>query len=96
MPGLPKGVGIPKGMQFSGAKGGAGAAKDAFTGVIGNLRFRVLGFRVMAPDTIQKTALEEDGGPDPRPVVEGKTLNVKNNSLNIRVLRCLCRYNVFL
>jgi hypothetical protein len=88
--------GIPEGVQFSGTKGGAGAAKDAFIGVIGNLRFRVLGFRVMAPDTIQKTALEEDGSPDPRPVVEGKTLNVKNNSLNLRVLCCPGWYNVFL
>jgi hypothetical protein len=42
------------------------------------LSFPCPGFRIMTPQTPQGTAFKKDRGPDTRPVMEGKTLDIKD------------------
>ncbi len=58
----------------------AGSAGDAARGEEPDLGIRVLPFGVMAPETVQCTALEEYGRSYAGPVVEGKPLYVKNHA----------------
>jgi hypothetical protein len=71
-----------QGMSLQGAEDGAGPAADTFIPIVGKLRPPVLGFGVMAPHTIQGAAFEEHRCADTRPVMERKTLYVKNNPRN--------------
>ena len=41
----------------------------------------MLGFGVIAPYTAQGTPLEEDGGSDPRPIVDGVSLDIEYPAL---------------
>lgn len=53
-------------------------AADTLFLCIETLRLRTLSFRVMAPHTPQRTSLQEQRRPYPRPIVERKPLDVEN------------------
>ena len=55
------------------------AARDAAFGVVTEFGRGVLTLRVVAPETVHRTTFEEHGGPYPRAIVQGKTLNVEHN-----------------
>ena len=59
------------------------AAGDTSFGYVAELWFRVLPFRIVAPEAAHGAALEEHGGADARSVVQGKALNVENNVSNV-------------
>ena len=60
----------------------ARAASGALAGCEQNLGFRIPGFRIVAPETAQGTALQENRRPDARSVVHAELLNVKYGSLD--------------
>jgi hypothetical protein len=37
----------------------------------------------MTPEAAQRAALQEDGGPNPRTIVDAKKLDIKNSALNL-------------
>jgi hypothetical protein len=55
------------------------AAGDASFRKVAKLRFGVLPFGIMAPETAHRASFEEHSCADARTIVQGETLNVKNN-----------------
>jgi len=47
-------------------------------GIIAELRFRVLSFRIVAPEATHGASFEEHSCADARTIVQGKALNVKD------------------
>ena len=54
-------------------------APDTAFSIKGHFLLSVNGLGVLAPNTLQRTAFEKDQGPDPRAVVNGKPLDVKDS-----------------
>jgi hypothetical protein len=53
-------------------------ASNALLSVIEYLRPGISSFRVMTPDTMQRASFQKESGTDTRSIVDGKTLDVKN------------------
>jgi hypothetical protein len=70
---------------FTHFMGVVGTGDDALTagdtsfGVVAEFRLRVLSLRIMAPEAAHGASLQKHSGADARAVVQGETLNVKNN-----------------
>ena len=60
----------------------APAAPDAFFRDEGDLLPALLRFRVMTPQTLQRTALQEYGSAYSRPVMYREFLNIKNHAFH--------------
>ena len=72
---------LPAGDSFRlGARPAALAAFDAPVFHHHHFTLRGNALRIVAPGTLQGTALQEDGCPDTRPVVERILLDVKNQA----------------
>jgi len=67
------------------ANGNALPAQGAFIMVKENLRFPALRFWVLTPETFKRASLKKDGGTDSRPIVDGISLYVKNDSLQYTI-----------
>ena len=63
-----------------GADSLAGRAADAARQVQEHLRLRGPGFRIVAPETVQRTALDEYYSSDARSVMHRKFFNIENKS----------------
>ena len=55
------------------------AAGDTAFGKVAKLRFRVLPFRIVAPEAAHGASFEEHSCADARTIVQGEALNVENN-----------------
>lgn len=54
---------------------------------MGQFKFGFLGFRVGTPSATERTSLEKSGGADAWSVVDGITIDIKNNPLGLRLHR---------
>lgn len=59
------------------------SAKYAARGIESHLYFWLNPFWIVAPKAAQGTALEEYRGTNTRPIVDGKTLDVKNDACGV-------------
>jgi hypothetical protein len=66
----------------------AGATGDTFIRIRSKFRVRTDGFGIVAPDASERAALEKYGRPDTRPVMDGKSLDIKNKA------RYVCSHKV--
>ena len=66
------------------ADGSAFAAHGAFAGIEQNFRFEGLRLGIMAPEAMQRTAFDEDHGPDPGTIVHREFFDIEND--------CLCAH----
>jgi hypothetical protein len=55
---------------------------DALSYIVENFRFGGFGFRVVTPQTIQRTTLYKNCGPDSGTVIDTKFLNIENGSVH--------------
>jgi hypothetical protein len=69
---------VGKGMNARRADGSALLTADAFVPQKGKLTFLRFTFGVMAPDAVQRTALEKDDRADALAIVERKMLDIEN------------------
>jgi hypothetical protein len=68
-------------VALRGTGGNASPAADAKFRMIDDFRFKADGFRIMAPQALERTAFHENGRPDSRTVVDRKMLYIGNQSL---------------
>ena len=76
---------VRNGMTMLRADGNAFAAHRAFAGIEQQFRFEGLRLGIVAPEAMQRTAFDEDYGPDPRPVVDTELLYIENHAFGASI-----------